>query len=126
MNKGIIDKQINIEENFFPTTKVVGLKNRVSQRLQKLEKKVFVFSSSESDKNYFKTELFKLAKNGMKESSFNQFCWLRIYEVNSEGKTSKYLYFNEYNQKLYVDRDFYEWAELTLDEIEKLLEKNAG
>lgn len=126
MNKGKIDNKTNIEENFFLTTKVVGVDLRVSQRLKLLEKKVFVFKTSEADKKYFQNELTKLAKEGMQESNFNQFCWNRIYERNNGGTNCKYLYFNEHNQKLYVDRDFYEWAKLTLDEIEKLIEKNAG
>lgn len=99
-------------------------------RLRKLHPKVFHFSSSEHDEKVFKNEIYRWLKNDCKFNgewmSFNKLLWQITWLVNDEGRTSKYLYFNEYNQKLYVDRDFREWAELIRDVIEKHLEKQAA
>lgn len=45
------------------------------------------------------------------------------HKVNEDGKYIKYLYFNEYAQRLYLDNAFFEWVKLITGEIEKALEQ---
>lgn len=63
---------------------------------------------------YFDDEFFQ---------SHREFAYRVIWYVNNEGKTTKYLYFNERNQKIYVDRDFYEWFQLKTNLVEFNLDR---
>ena len=49
-----------------------------------------------------------------------------IWKANNKGRTIKYLHFNERNQSLRIDNDFWKWAELVTEQIESQLEKLAA
>lgn len=83
---------------------------------KKLEKLVFTYESSKADSRYFRVQLMDYINSGQNKD-FKQFLWDHLYIRNGNGQTSKYLHFNEYNQKLYIDRLFLEWATRTLRHI---------
>lgn len=89
--------------------------------IPKLKKKVFKYDSSEADEKFFRHEIYKWLKNDTvykgEYTEFKDLLWNIIYARSNNGTNSKYLYFNEHNQKLYVDRDFYAWADLVCLEI---------
>lgn len=94
----------------------------VSSRLSKLRKKVFTFATSEKDEKYFINRItnYLLDKD---KSTLSEVLWDATWIRNDKGKFCKYLYFNEYIQRLYLDRDFFEWAKLMCNILENELEK---
>lgn len=91
--------------------------------MKQLENRVFTFESSPADEKYFRTALARWVKARGDERDWTQFLWDLTFERNDQGKTIKYLFFNERSQKLYLERLFVEWANRALDEIEATLEK---
>lgn len=89
-------------------------------KLQKLHRKVFVFDTSDADEKIFKITIQNWFIQNSRQS-FTQMLWEIIWIRNDKGKFSKYLFFNERSQKLFLDRDFLEWAKLTLNEMELML-----
>lgn len=75
--------------------------------LAAMERGLFVYPESTSDKRYFKNKLTLFAQ-GKIDKSLIDFCWEMIWDRNHAQ--TKYLYFNERSQRLYVDRKFLEWA----------------
>lgn len=84
--------------------------------LQNLEKNVFIYDTSEIDKNIFKNRIVDYL-NGKAESTLtetmNQIVWVR----NQNGTTLKYKNFNERKQIAYFDRKFWEWCVLVCELI---------
>lgn len=89
-----------------------------NSELIKLEKKVFIFDTSEGDKRFFKNEILRYVNGEGNGKSFSQFMWHAIWVRNEKGKTCKYLDFNERTQKLYLDKYFYEWMTTMIKLIE--------
>lgn len=83
----------------------------VSSRLSVLLECVFVYSESKSDERYFKERIVNYLK-GKDEPTLTKTMWNACWVRNDKGLRSKYLYFNEYNQRLYLDKDFWEWCKL--------------
>jgi len=84
-----------------------------------LHKRVFVYDQSSADETFFRTAFFSLVKGdrGLGDrGTFDDFLWHLIYEL-TEGYSSRYLYFNDRAQRLYVDWAFRAWAEKAVDEI---------
>lgn len=99
-------------------------RSEIEKDLKKYERKTFLWpDSKEKDMRYFKEQIILWLKDQRDEESYTKLIWAIIYEVNDEGRTCKYLYFNEYVQKLYIDRDAYEWFKLIIKLIEEDLEK---
>ena len=94
----------------------------VSKRLRALERRVFTFDSSKADMAYFKQRISDWLKEDTYTMSLTQLCWDMTWQRNDEGRTIKYLYFNERVQKCYLDRDFFEWVKIITGEIERALE----
>ncbi len=90
---------------------------------KKLEKLVFTYDSSKADNRYFRMQLMEYINTGQKQD-FRQYLWDHLYIRNGNGQTSKYLHFNERNQKLYIDRLFLEWATRTLRHIQTEISEN--
>lgn len=53
--------------------------------------------------------------------SFTDLLWHITWLRNDKGKTAKYLYFNDHTQKLYLDRNFRDWADQMLAEQQAVL-----
>lgn len=90
-----------------------------------LANRVFVFDDSLADEPFFRTAFYELVtgKRGLGDrGTFDDFLWHLLYE-RTGGKSSRYLYFNDRAQRLYVDWAFRAWAEKAVDEIEAKLEK---
>lgn len=92
--------------------------------LARLERKVFLWSDcKERDRHSLKMAIQKFVRADPGYGFFKML-WDAVHEVNDGGKTIKYLYFNERAQRMYLDRDFVEWAkaisELTSIELEKI------
>lgn len=90
---------------------VVNSINQIPDRIAALRKQVFCFDSSQADERYFRQRIVSYL-NGKDEFTLTKTIWNACWEVNGKGKTSKYLYFNERAQRLYLDRLFWEWAKL--------------
>lgn len=94
----------------------------VSKRLRALEKRVFLWGAeSEADKKHFKQRITDWCKEPEYTISLTKLCWEMTWERNDEGRTCKYLYFNERSQRIYLDNDFFEWVKLITGEIERAL-----
>jgi hypothetical protein len=87
--------------------------NIIRRRIKKLVKHVFVFESSRADKKYFEERIFHYLNGKSDFESLSKETWDMVYQRNDEGKTSRYLYFNERMQRLYLDREFWDWVKLT-------------
>lgn len=85
---------------------------------KQLEGKVFVYDSSAADRRYFINELTRWVRRDGGISSLTQCCWHMTWVRNNEGRTSKYLFFNERTQRLFLDRHFFEWVTIVVKQIE--------
>lgn len=97
----------------------------VGSRLLSLHKKVFVFDSSPADELMFRKAILEYLL-GKREDSLTQTMWLEVWERNEQGKFGKYTYFNERIQKVYLDRDFFEWCKITCQLMNEELAKVGG
>lgn len=97
----------------------------VGSRLLSLHKKVFVFDSSPADELMFRKAILEYLL-GKREDSLSQTMWLEVWERNEQGKFGKYTYFNERIQKVYLDRDFFEWCKTTCQLMNEELAKIGG
>ena len=75
----------------------------------------FNFTSSEADEKFFRKAIYNYLRNP--KNGFREMLWYAVYERNNKGETSNYLYFNERNQKLYLDNKFFDWAKSVSEEI---------
>lgn len=91
-------------------------------KLQNLHRKVFIFDTSDADEKAFRITIQNWLMHDSSQS-FTQMLWEIIWIRNDKGKFSKYLFFNEHSQKLFLDRHFLEWAKLTLNEMEQAMKK---
>lgn len=91
-----------------------------------LEKKVFVYPSSEADKLYFKRQIIEFTGIYPKHKTFTEFLYKIVHDVNDGGRTTKYMYFNDRQQRVFLDRTFYDWAVKYISLVEKELEKAYG
>ena len=97
----------------------------VSSRLLSLHKKVFVYDSSEADERFFRNRIVDYL-NGKAEDTLTQTMWYAVWERNDGGKTLMYCYFNEYRQRVYFDKSFWEWAKLMCQKISEELAMLGG
>lgn len=91
-----------------------------------LEKKVFVYPSSEADKLYFKRQIIEFTGIYPKHKTFTEFLYKIVWDRNDEGRTTKYMYHNDRQQRVFLDRTFYDWAVKYISLVEKELEKAYG
>lgn len=84
--------------------------------------RAFQWDSRKADEMYFRSMLWQFAQGRVNEG-FYQFLRTIIWKVNDEGKTIKYLHFNEYSQRISVDDFFAEWAKRTLCEMREIAPK---
>lgn len=92
----------------------------VSAKLVKLKKRVFTFAGAEADELAFKNRIVEYL-NGKAESTLTDTMRNIVWERNSCGKTTKYLYFNERIQRLYLDRNFFEWCKIVCNQLSEEL-----
>lgn len=93
-----------------------------------LQKRVFTYDLGPADERFFRTAFVSWAKGERDlgdRGTFGDFLWHLIYE-RTQGKSSRYLYFNDYRQRLYVDWAFQAWAEKAVDEIKAKLKPRQG
>ena len=98
----------------------VLLKADVSSRLLSLHKKVFVYDSSEADEKFFRQRIVDYL-NGKAEDTLTKTMWYAVWERNDGGKTLMYCDFNEYRQRVYFDKNFWEWAKLMCQKLNEEL-----
>ena len=94
----------------------------ITKHISKLRKKVFVFESSAADEKKFKQRIVNYILV-MGAETLTQVLWNEAFIINNNGKHTKYLYFNNRFQKLYLDKQFYLWAKLTCQIINESLMK---
>lgn len=83
-----------------------------------LQKRVFIYNSSEADNRYFRQRIVDFLNGKTDGKTFSKFMWAVVWERNNEGKTIKYLDFNEYSQRLDFKPHFYEWMVRTIRKAE--------
>lgn len=91
-------------------------------KIKNLHRKIFVFDTSDADEKAFRITIQNWLMHESSqpfEQMLREIIWLR----NDKGKTIKYMFFHERHQKIYMDRNFMEWAKLTLNEMELALGK---
>jgi hypothetical protein len=99
-----------------PTTKQEAIARARRNR------KVFCYPSSKADQRIIRKGIADwISDSNPNKNGFYKMLWALLYKVNKEGKECKYLYFNEGQQRLFLDRDFEAWAKETSIEIHKLL-----
>lgn len=103
-----LDLEIEYQTKRLPP---LALNPDVISRLSKLEKKVFVFDSSEADKKAFKQRIVDYLESKA-DDTLTKTIWNIVWERNDEGRYLKYCDFNEYRQRVYLDKNFFEWAKL--------------
>lgn len=84
-----------------------------------LYKKVFIYDSSTADNRYFRQRIVDFVQGKTEGKSFSQFMWGAVWERNDKGYKTKYCHFNEHNQRLSLDKYFYEWMVRTIRNVEK-------
>jgi hypothetical protein len=99
-----------------------AIKLKDEARRKKLTTLIFAFPGALADLRYFKNQIYKFIL-GDRSKTFTQTCWDMVYERNDQGRTCKYLHFNERSQRLYLDKAFFEWAKLTIDKMEEELQQ---
>lgn len=97
-----------------------------NSKIKNLEAKIFIYPSSADDKKRIINEIFNFLRNHRKylhqKMSYSGFLLVFIATIiNQNMKTFKYLYFNEKEEKVYLDRTFYDWSKLAVKEIEKVV-----
>jgi hypothetical protein len=94
--------------------------------VRQLANRVFVYDSSTADEKFFRQGIYELIIGQRPhEHTYREFLWKLIYERSNSGRTSKYLHFNDWTQRLSVDWAFQAWAEKVCDEIECRLKETA-
>lgn len=105
--------------------------------LKKYYKKIFQYDSSEADERFFRTGICDFFKGldyspdmsapyswyDSNNKSFKDHIIELIWIRNNEGITSKYMYFNDHNQRLYLDNIMWEWCVLAAKMIYSELKK---
>lgn len=92
--------------------------------IERARKRAFIFKDeAKIAETYFRKKIHHWLVDDAAQESFSQMLWNAIYEFNGNGKTIKYLYFNERTQRLRIDNDFWAWAKLAIREIEMNIEK---
>lgn len=92
----------------------------VSSRLLSLHKKVFVYDSSEADEKFFRQRIVDYL-NDKAEDTLTKTMWYAVWERNDGGKTLMYCDFNECRQRVYFDKNFWEWAKLMCQKLNEEL-----
>lgn len=87
---------------------------------RRLCSRVFRFDSSKADERYFKMGIHEWLI-GNRNATFNQTLFKMVHARNGGGVTLKYCYFNDHQQRVFLSRDFEEWAKTTKKKIEETL-----
>ena len=82
-----------------------------------LYKRVFIYDTSKADCRYFRQRIVDFLK-APQSKTFSQFMFEAVWERNEQGRTLKYCYFDECNQKVKLDNYFYEWMKRTIHKAE--------
>jgi len=91
-----------------------------------LERRVFKYDSSKADKRFFKQKIVDFVREKPDGKSYTQYLIDAIWLRNNKGETTKYMYFNDRIQQLFIDRYFYSWARKMIGFIEEEAERAYG
>lgn len=82
--------------------------------IDRLRRRVFRFNGSAADERFFKLAISEWLRNEGEKAgaTFTDLLWHITWLRNNKGQTTKYLYFNEHLQRLFLDKDFLEWAKI--------------
>lgn len=83
-----------------------------------LHKRVFCYDSSVADNRYFRQRIIDFLNGQTEGKSFSAFMFHEIWHRNEAGTTLKYCYFDEHQQRVKIDRYFYEWMTRTIKKAE--------
>lgn len=89
---------------------------------ESLQKKVFVYDSSEADNRFFRQRIVDFLNGQTEGKSFSAFMFHAVWERNDKGHKTKYCDFNEHTQRISLNPYFYEWMVRTIRKAETELE----
>ena len=96
---------------------------RRSITLNVLRTKCFIYDSAAADERYFKAQLVEFAKGNNEGKTLTAFIMHAVWVRNGNGQTLKYCFFNDRMQRVFIDRNFFEWVKMMLTEIENELKR---
>ena len=77
---------------------------------------------NDRDEKAIKEAMWKWLNDEEDYRSFSKMLYDTCWEVNNGGKGIKYLHFSERKQRVYLDRNFFAWAQEVSDEQHRLFE----
>lgn len=86
-----------------------------------LERKVFIYPTSVSDKRFFKQRIVDFIRDNTPGKSFTQWMYNAVHERNNNGETLKYAVYSEKLQRVFLNKYFYGWMKRNLEKAEKEL-----
>ena len=99
-------------------------KRRQAIEWNKLQARVFRFDSSKADERFFKQGIHEwLVTPWDKKPTWNQLLFNMVHKRNNDGRTLKYCYFHDHQQRVFLSRDFETWATRTRDAIKSVLQQ---
>lgn len=103
-------------------------KEEAEAELQKIQRKVFIYDTTQDDIEHMHQSILSWLENNRKFDDeylhdHKEFTFRVLWYLNNRGKTTKYLFFNERKQRLFLDRDFYEWFKIKTNLVEFNLER---
>lgn len=87
----------------------------MTEEIERLRKKTFVFFETYDDEVYFKMKIRQWIEDGQPTSLF-RLVWEMVVDRNKLSLKNKYL--KEKKGKLYIDRDLVKWVKLIKEQIE--------
>lgn len=89
------------------------------KRIASIEKRIFIYDTSIKDRRYFLQQIAAWLNQKPTIRNLTELSYQMIHAANDNGRTTKYMYFNEKSQRLYIDNTVFEWIKLVTSEIRK-------
>ena len=100
----------------------VTTKRTQANEWQRLQKKVFKYEGSKADERFFRQQIQDwLLKPQAEKPTWTQMLFNMVWKRNNDGRTLKYCYFNDHQQRVFLSRNFETWAETMKEKIKTIL-----
>lgn len=100
----------------------VTTKRTQANEWQRLQKKVFKYEGSKADERFFRQQIQDwLLKPQAEKPTWTQMLFNMVWKRNNDGRTLKYCYFNDYQQRVFLSRNFETWANTMKEKIKTIL-----
>ena len=78
------------------------------KRIASIEKRIFIYDTSIKDRRYFLQQIAAWLNQKPTIRNLTELSYQMIHAANDNGRTTKYMYFNEKSQRLYIDNTVFE------------------